>query len=170
MPQNLSAQFVCPKPKVLDFNEKRLHWASVVWQSVNTSNQNEEQIFCQSSFLIMAVSTFKMDRINVRSVTISFGLFLTLCKICLGIWGFSRPFGHGPIQVKNIICQSSFLIMAVSTFRMDSINVRSVATIFGLFLTLCKICLGIQGILTTIRTWPNTDKEHHLTKIFFFLV
>ena len=29
MPQNLSAQFVCPSPKVLDFNEKRLHWASV---------------------------------------------------------------------------------------------------------------------------------------------
>ena len=30
MSQNLSAQFVCPIPKVLDFNEKRLHWASVV--------------------------------------------------------------------------------------------------------------------------------------------
>ena len=30
MPQNLSAQFVCPSPKALDFNEKRLHWASVV--------------------------------------------------------------------------------------------------------------------------------------------
>ena len=30
MPQNLSAQFVCPSPKVLDFIEKRLHWASVV--------------------------------------------------------------------------------------------------------------------------------------------
>ena len=28
MPQNLAAQFVCPK--VLDFNEKRLHWESVV--------------------------------------------------------------------------------------------------------------------------------------------
>ena len=27
MPQNLSAQFLCPRPKVLDFNEKRLHWA-----------------------------------------------------------------------------------------------------------------------------------------------
>jgi hypothetical protein len=26
----LSAQFVCPSPKVLNFNEKRLHWASVV--------------------------------------------------------------------------------------------------------------------------------------------
>ena len=25
MPQNLSAQFVCPSPKVWDFNEKRLH-------------------------------------------------------------------------------------------------------------------------------------------------
>ena len=30
MPQNLSAQFVSRSPKVLDFNEKRLHWAFVV--------------------------------------------------------------------------------------------------------------------------------------------
>ena len=30
MSQNLSAQFVCPSPKYLDFNEKRLHCASVV--------------------------------------------------------------------------------------------------------------------------------------------
>ena len=30
MPQNLSAQFICPSPKVLYFNGKRLHWASVV--------------------------------------------------------------------------------------------------------------------------------------------
>ena len=29
-PQNLSAQFVCPSPKVLDVNEKRLYWTSVV--------------------------------------------------------------------------------------------------------------------------------------------
>ena len=29
MPQKLSAQFVCHSPKVLDVNEKRLHWASV---------------------------------------------------------------------------------------------------------------------------------------------
>ena len=42
MPQNLSAKFVCPSPKVLDFNEKRLHWASVVRgikQNGGTSNQ-----------------------------------------------------------------------------------------------------------------------------------
>ena len=30
MPQNLSAKSVCPSLKILDFNEKRLHWASVV--------------------------------------------------------------------------------------------------------------------------------------------
>ena len=36
MLQNLSAQFVCPSPKVLDFNGKRLHWASVV-RGVNTN-------------------------------------------------------------------------------------------------------------------------------------
>jgi hypothetical protein len=30
MPLNLFAQFVCPSSKVLDFNEKWLHWTSVV--------------------------------------------------------------------------------------------------------------------------------------------
>ena len=30
MLQNLSAQIVCPNPKVWDFDEKRLYWASVV--------------------------------------------------------------------------------------------------------------------------------------------
>ena len=30
MPQNLSAQIVGPSQKVWDFDEKRLHWASVV--------------------------------------------------------------------------------------------------------------------------------------------
>jgi hypothetical protein len=37
MPQNLSAQLICPGPKVLDFNEKRLHWASVVHGSAQKS-------------------------------------------------------------------------------------------------------------------------------------
>ena len=36
-PQNLSAQFVCPRPKFLDFNEKRLHWASVIRGSGNSN-------------------------------------------------------------------------------------------------------------------------------------
>ena len=30
MPQKFSAQIVCPIKKVLDFDEKRLHWTSVV--------------------------------------------------------------------------------------------------------------------------------------------
>ena len=30
MPQNLSAPIVCPSPKVWHFDEKVLHWASVV--------------------------------------------------------------------------------------------------------------------------------------------
>ncbi len=42
MTKNLSAQFVCPSPKVLDFNEKRLHWASVVRAVGRTSKWNSE--------------------------------------------------------------------------------------------------------------------------------
>jgi hypothetical protein len=30
IPQNLSAQIVCPSPKVWDFDAKRLHWVSIV--------------------------------------------------------------------------------------------------------------------------------------------
>ena len=37
IPQNLSAQIVCLSPKVWDFNEKRLHWASVVRGFFNVS-------------------------------------------------------------------------------------------------------------------------------------
>ena len=57
MLQNLSAQFVCPSPKVLDFNEKRLHWASVVRVSLHlfisvkeaihsSSFKNNYDVFC----------------------------------------------------------------------------------------------------------------------------
>ena len=37
MSQNLPAQFVCPSPKVLDFNLKKLHRASVVTRAVARS-------------------------------------------------------------------------------------------------------------------------------------
>ena len=30
MPQNLSAQIVCPSPKDWEFDEKRLHWVFIV--------------------------------------------------------------------------------------------------------------------------------------------
>ena len=44
MPQNLSAQFVCPSPKVLDFNEKRLHWASLVRDFPNSDCFNLKEM------------------------------------------------------------------------------------------------------------------------------
>ena len=37
MSQNLYALFVCQSPKVLDFNEKRLQWESVVRDLMNKS-------------------------------------------------------------------------------------------------------------------------------------
>ena len=50
IPQNLSAKFVCPSPKVLDFNEKRLHWTSIVrgW------------IFSVERFLSYSVAQFRL--------------------------------------------------------------------------------------------------------------
>ena len=45
MPKNLSAQFVYPSPKVLDFNEKRLYWVSVVrgeYEKLHTSSMYRE--------------------------------------------------------------------------------------------------------------------------------
>ena len=44
MPKTLSAQFVCHSPKVWDFNEKLLHWASVVRESMHTIFKNEKKI------------------------------------------------------------------------------------------------------------------------------
>ena len=38
MLQSLSAQFFCPSPKLLDFNGKRLHWASIVREHVQDIN------------------------------------------------------------------------------------------------------------------------------------
>ena len=42
MPQNLSGQFSCPSPKVLDFIEKRLHWASVVREQDVDKMENQK--------------------------------------------------------------------------------------------------------------------------------
>ena len=52
MPQNLSAKFVCPSPKILDFNEKWLHWASIVRDSVRSGQfvtQDLRFFLCESA-------------------------------------------------------------------------------------------------------------------------
>ena len=48
MPQNLSAQFVCPSPNDLDFNEKRLNLTSVL-RAVLESDFTIIQVFFQIS-------------------------------------------------------------------------------------------------------------------------
>ena len=49
MPQNLSAQIVCPSPKVWDFDLKKLRWASVVRARMQTYFSEN---FLRYSFLI----------------------------------------------------------------------------------------------------------------------
>ena len=56
--QNLSAQFVCPSRKILDFNEKRLHRASVVRATYESKfsrivDQQGLQVFFVNNNLIM---------------------------------------------------------------------------------------------------------------------
>jgi hypothetical protein len=55
MPQNLSAQFVCPSPKVLDFNEKRLHWTlkPKVWLYIGVVLSSSKQFYTETDFGIL---------------------------------------------------------------------------------------------------------------------
>ena len=46
-------EFVCPPPKVLDFNKKRLHWVSVVHEQCNKAWKSKTKAcihsFCRKS-------------------------------------------------------------------------------------------------------------------------
>ena len=57
MPQNLSAQIVCPSPEICDFNEKRLHWASVVRAyNYNTTHEGHCSIHASvQSYLLTTI-------------------------------------------------------------------------------------------------------------------
>ena len=44
MPQDLSAQIAYPSPNVYYFDEKRLHWASVV-RAQDKTHKTKEQVF-----------------------------------------------------------------------------------------------------------------------------
>ena len=49
MPRNLCSQFVCPSPKVLYFDEKMLHWASIVRDPVhNATLYIENSVFLEN--------------------------------------------------------------------------------------------------------------------------
>ena len=46
IPKKLSAQFICPSPKVWGFDEKMLHWASVVREPYSISEPYRETRSC----------------------------------------------------------------------------------------------------------------------------
>ena len=51
MPKNLSAQIVCPSPKVLDFDEKRIHW-SVITTNIFAVKETKGRSSGQTPFTI----------------------------------------------------------------------------------------------------------------------
>ena len=53
-----ASKFVCPSPKVLDFNEKRLHWSSVV----RVSNQYKK-LFLGQTFEIPTIVVLHVPQI-----------------------------------------------------------------------------------------------------------
>ena len=63
MPQNLSAQFVRPRQKVLDFNEKRLHWASVVRGRAEAKDELPNSSFVQICFSVRSAVSSERNKI-----------------------------------------------------------------------------------------------------------
>ena len=66
---NLSAQFVCPSPKVLNLNEKRLHWASIV-------REISELSFNMPPKVILWMEMFKKRIIGIKFSCIRLTLIL----------------------------------------------------------------------------------------------
>ena len=68
-PQNVSAQIVCQSPKVWDFDEKRLHWESVVrgiWYSCGKFEliHNGNLSIFEVAFLIISCQHFFLNLEN----------------------------------------------------------------------------------------------------------
>ena len=72
--QNLSAQLVCPSPKVLDFNEKRLHWASVVRGSFYGQTFNR---FALLKIVCSLRAALMQARLHQLALLLSQHLFIT---------------------------------------------------------------------------------------------
>ena len=67
IPQNLSAQIVCPSPKVWDFDEKRLHWASVVRDCVVRQSSD-----CKTSVgFFIPSAAFETENTDRRTLTLA---------------------------------------------------------------------------------------------------
>ena len=76
MPQNLSAHIVCPSPKVWDFDEKRLHWASVVRGS-NLQKKKESRHSAEHLLFRWRVITY----LDLNEIENSFKINLPLQEV-----------------------------------------------------------------------------------------
>ena len=65
MPQNSSAQTVCPRAKVLDFNKKRLHWGSVVRGSHDVKNVNDRLYVLQVAKCYVGYNSFGPQQVRL---------------------------------------------------------------------------------------------------------
>ena len=61
MPQILFAQFVCPSPKVLDFNEKRFHCSSIVRGFIHLFGQGRKYAFQKQILYFISRSSFPSE-------------------------------------------------------------------------------------------------------------
>ena len=70
MLQNLSAQFFCTSPKVLDFNEKRLHWSSVV-RAPSERNSPQCTLGCFPFFFRLRLPVGSADKCSIGQLICS---------------------------------------------------------------------------------------------------
>ena len=76
MPQNLSAQFILTSQKVLDFNKKRLHWASVVHATTHSETTNPNCHHFITSHVILFVKSNLIHKKNCEIHTSYFRIWL----------------------------------------------------------------------------------------------
>ena len=62
VPQNLSAQIVCPSPKVMNFNEKRLHWVSVVGGQAQKAKATYTKLCCKRNYVLLYLTLFRNEK------------------------------------------------------------------------------------------------------------
>ena len=75
MPKNLSAQFVCPSPKVWHFIEKKIYWVSVV-HGQNSADKSGIPFEKQMNSVIRKLvtdRTFGLAELFGRTSTVRFG-------------------------------------------------------------------------------------------------
>ena len=104
MPQNLSAQFVCPSPNVLDFNEKRL---SPCLLPLTTYYQHQRSSDIAWPIYLIAPKSDSFVNICLTTLALlrSNYFFLTITG------GNSRPRDRGsPSNERCAICKSQVLL------------------------------------------------------------